>query len=415
MSATNVYKRMAAAGIALLPLLAAAPAAMANDKSLGGFSTWTGEHKYQGHGHKGRKHGYLNAVCVDPSYSGYGKKNHRQYTVTSIEAAMRAVAPGGVIEVKPGAVAKNLVIYKPVELRAGDCHRREAPPARRGWDHYMKPAHTHLKEILRPALVAELGRPCVTVRTRGRVIVSGFRLGAVEHGKGACVYQARGELLMSDNVVHGARGGTSVYVRNGSLWMISNTLRDGRIGIDISSRVAQAEPRMFIHRNRITGMSTGILVRSNVPVEISQNRIANTFAAGIRLLSGQTDIRSNIFSDNTGSGLMVEGQDQVHISDNKFVFNRTAVTSTSYSLDVENFRFNHVSCNDVAGVYDIPTNTIAHNPAERRGWFSKRKQEDVMRYCSELVHSPVRLGQRAADPFSSAEEEDMSRIPDTRP
>ena len=278
----------------------------------------------------------------------------------------------------------------------------------------MQPAYTHLKEILRPALVAERGRPCVTVRTRGRVIISGFRLGAVEHGKGACVYQARGELLMSDNVVHGARGGTSVYVRNGSLWMISNTLRGGRIGVDISSRVAQAEPRVFIHRNRISGMSTGILVRSDVPVEISQNRIANTFAAGIRLLSGHADIRSNIFSDNTGSGLLLEGQDRVHVSDNKFVFNRTAVTTMGYRLDVDNFRFNHVSCNEVAGVHDIPTNAIEHNPVERRGWFSRRKQEDVMRYCFELVHSPVRLGERAAG-LSSPDDENFARIPDTRP
>ncbi|MFP3942759.1 MAG: right-handed parallel beta-helix repeat-containing protein [Alphaproteobacteria bacterium] len=393
MSGTNVYKRMAAAGLALLPLLA--PAAIADDGTLGEFSTWTDERKDHGPGPAPGKPGYLSAVCVDPSYSGHEGGHHRQYTVTSIEAAMRAVAPNGVIEVKPGAVADNLVISKPVELRAGDCHRRRAPPRRRGWDYYMKPAHTHLKEMLRPALVARAGRPCVTLRTRGRVIISGFRLGAAEHGKSVCVYQKRGELLMNDNILHGAREGTSVYVRNGSLWFLSNTLRGGRVGVDVSSRYAPANPRIFIHRNRLFGMDTGILMRGDAPVEISANRIANTFRAGIRFISGDPDIRSNIFSDNSGSALVVDGRNRLHVADNKFVFNHTAVSSPDYGLDMDNFRFNHVACNDVAGVHDIATNSISHNPVEERGWFSKRKRNDALRYCSELAHSPVQMGERS--------------------
>ncbi|MFP3944723.1 MAG: right-handed parallel beta-helix repeat-containing protein [Alphaproteobacteria bacterium] len=394
MSATKVYTRMTAAGLALLPLLAAAPAALA-DESLGGFSTWTGESDYTGPGAPGKpgKKDYLQAVCVDPSYSGHGKKRHRQYTVTSIEEAMHAVAPGGVIEVKPGAVADDLVIYKPVELRAGDCYRRHAPPRKRGWDHYLKPSYTHLKDMLRPALVSKAGRPCISVHTRGRVIVSGFRLGAMEHGKGACVYQARGEVLMSDNVLHGARGGTSVYVRNGALWLIGNTLREGKVGVDLSSRYAgNREAGMFVHRNRFQGMRTGILVRTEVPVQISENQIANTVIAGVRRLSGHADIRSNIFSDNSGNALTLEGRNRVHISDNKFVFNRTAVSSETFDLHIDNFRFNHVACNQNSGVYDIATNSIAHNPVKRGGWFSRDENEEAMRYCSELVHSPVQLG-----------------------
>lgn len=392
MSGTNVYKPMAAAGLALSVLLATAPAAA--DPSLGEFSTWTGDQEYKGApGYKGRKYGYLHAVCVDPAYSGYEQERRRQYTVTSIEAAVNAVAPGGVIEVKPGAVADNLVINKPVELRAGDCHRRYAPPRRRGWEYYMKPAYTHLKDMLRPALVAREGAPCVTVRAKGRVIISGFRLGAIEHGKGACVYHARGELLMSDNIVHGTHESTSVYVRNGALWLIGNTLRGGRVGIDISSRFAAVEPRVFVHRNRLLGMDTGILVRADVPVEISENRIANTMTAGVRHISGTPDIRSNIFSENSGTALVLEDPEQVHISDNKFVFNRTAIYSAANGLHVDNFRFNHVACNEAAGVRDISTNSVAHNPVETGGgWFSRNKRKDVMRYCSELVYSPVELG-----------------------
>lgn len=398
MSRTNVYKRLAVTGLALMPLCLA-PAATADD--LGGFSTWTDEPAYtgpvpSGPGHWGRRHGYLHAVCVDPAWSGYENHDNRHYTVNSIKEAMHVVAPGGVIEVKPGAVADNLVVYKPVELRAGDCHSRRTPPQRRGWSHYMRPAYTHLKEVLRPVLVAQDGRPCVSIRTRGRVIISGFRLGAVEHGRGACVYQTRGELLLSDNVLHGARGSTSVYVRNGSLWMISNTVRGGRIGIDIASHaIAHGDPRVFVHRNRLTGMHTGILVRADVPVEISENQIASTVGEGIRRVAGRADIRSNIFSENTGSALVLEGSNSVHVSDNKFVYNTTAVTTSGVPLHTENFRFNHVACNEEAGVYDIPTNSIAYNPAkERRGWFARRKHEDAMAYCSELVHSPVRLGRR---------------------
>lgn len=399
MTGTHVYKRMAAAGLALLPLLAAAPAAMAKDKTLGGYSTWTDDSTsaYPPGTPVPDDEGYLEAVCVDPSYSGYEEDGYGQYTVTSIAAAMDVVAPGGVIEVKPGAVAENLVIDKPVELRAGECYRRHAPPKRRGWNEYMQPANTHLKDILRPALVAKKGRPCVSIYTRGRVIISGFRLGAVEYGNAVCVHQAAGETLMRDNVVHGIQDSTSVYLKNGSLWMISNTLRGGRVGLDISSRFTSDDANVFIHRNRITGTETGILVRSEIPVEISENQITNTFSEAIRHISGPADIRSNILSDNAGVALSLDGEDGLNISDNKFVFNRTAVSSPAYRLDVSNFRFNHVSCNEEAGVYDISTNMIDHNPVRKTGgWFSKRKDEEALQYCSELVHTPVRLGRRKA-------------------
>src|SRR5690606_15392667 len=134
------------------------------------------------------------------------------------------------------------------------------------------------------------------------------------------------------------------------------------------------------HRNRLSGMNTGILVRASVPVEISENRIAATAGAGIRRVSGGTDIRSNIFSENTGRALVLEGRNKVHVSDNKFVYNTTAIASRGLRLHTENFRFNHVACNEKAGVYEIPTNSVAYNPAEQRGWFAARKQRHAEQY-----------------------------------
>ena len=207
----------------------------------------------------------------------------------SIQAAVNAAGPGGVVRVKPAGrpYGDSLVLSFPVTIES-------ATPGQ-------------MVDIRAP-----YDRPCVYAAPSGNGLVrlSGLRFLKPNDELGyraqPCVIVEAGYFSMTQSSVEATIHNPAVLLRGGFSRIESTVIRNGQVGVQID---AAPDGDYFLIGNDIVGNVDGIRVNGRAPVTALENHIRDNIQNGVVSIGGGGIFTGNWIYGNGESGVLLQRSD----------------------------------------------------------------------------------------------------------
>ena len=249
------FKKRMVSGVCAVALVTAGLAGVA--VAAGGSSSWIAPEK--GAGSRVESHA-KSGERKQVEISKVGGK------YKSLNDAIKAAGPYGVVNLEDGIYNESLVIEQPIKLTA---RRPESKPD--GSD-----------KVYFATINSQPDKPCLTVSLKGwgKVEVENVNLvnNANSYSSG-CVEVRQGDLELKNSRVYGSKFTPAILINGGKLDMDNSSALNGREGLFIAA--APQDATFNITKSTFANNMVGIRVLARADVNLYENNVRQNAAQGI--------------------------------------------------------------------------------------------------------------------------------------